>query len=172
MYKLKTNAGLSRLIGAGTPALLFENDRFHFEFLHQPVLLNATGDDTKAPYTQLGFTCYGSNPVKFYSRYGGLYLVDLGVTSGDTNLWTNVGFTQSSFVNDNCSNIGDNSTTAYINQSAFQNKTYAIPLGTGTGTVFNYEVSSEISTELEAETEYQYDVAGYYLINVVSAFNK
>jgi hypothetical protein len=38
MYKLRTNAGLRRLIGAGTPALLFENDRFHFEFLHQPVL--------------------------------------------------------------------------------------------------------------------------------------
>jgi hypothetical protein len=56
----------------------------------------------------------------YYSRYGGLYFVALGVTSGDRNLWTNVGFNQfregrleraerdsaTPFVNNDCSNIG------------------------------------------------------------------
>jgi hypothetical protein len=83
-----------------------------------------------------------------------------------------LGFGQTSFTDDDCSNIADFTTSAFINESSIQDKTYSYPvLLLPTGKIFNHFITSDISTSVDAVSNFQYDESGYYLINVISTFN-
>ena len=169
-----TGTSTEYVAGAPSPALVYENERFQFQFLHMPVLINADGDSSKAPYTEIGASSYSltSGEEDFFSRYSGIYLIDVSVQSGDFDFWSLLGFTQTSFVDEFCSDIDKFTTTAFINAGAYQNKNYSLPVHELKATdSFNYFVTSDDSTSVSAEANYQYDESGYYLISVISTFN-
>jgi len=163
----------SYMAGAPSPALSYQNDRFQFTYLHTPILLNASGASNTAPWTEIGASNYKTDTqIQFLSRYSGLYIIDMTVHSGQSNFWDVLGFSQTSFVDDNCSNIEDFTTTCYINEGSYVNKAFSLPVQPSiNNNQFNFFITSDVSTSVSALSDYQYDLSGYYLINVISSFN-
>jgi hypothetical protein len=94
------------------------------------------------------------------------------VHSGQSNFWEVIGFSQSSFVDDNCSNIEDFTTSCFINEGSYVNKNFSLPVQPSIfNNQFNFFITSDVSTSFSALSDYQYDLSGYYLINVISSFN-
>lgn len=171
------SSGVQKLwyvVGAPTPAMIYENERFKFEFFHTPVLLNADGDSSKAPFTVIGASNYGESE-SFLSKYSGIYLIDLVVVSGLDTFWNTLGFEQALFTDDDCSNLEDFSTQCFINSGAYENKAYSLPMrqtvAVGALAGFNFFISSDVSTSIDADSNLIYDESGYYLVNVISTFN-
>ena len=174
--QISTTANSLYMAGAPSPALIYQNERFQFTYLHTPLLMNANGVSADSPYTEIGASNYvisvDANYRNFFSRYSGLYLIDLSVQSGVSDFWQILGFTQTSFVDDNCSNLNNFTTNCFIGESDYQNKTYSFPSVSVPGAnAFNFFITSSNSTAVEAESNFQYDESGYYLINVISSFN-
>jgi len=163
----------SYMAGAPSPALSYQNDRFQFTYLHTPILLNADGKPDTSPWTEIGASNYkADNEVKFLSRYSGLYIIDMTVHSGQSNFWEVMGFSQPSFVDENCSNIEDFTTSCFINEGSYVNKNFSLPVQPSIiNNQFNFFITSDVSTSFSALSDYQYDLSGYYLINVISSFN-
>jgi hypothetical protein len=172
-YNYDTDLYGSYMAGAPSPALSYQNDRFQFTYLHTPILLNANGKPDTSPWTEIGASNYkADDEVRFLSRYSGLYIIDMTVHSGQFNFWEVMGFSQSSFVDDDCSNIEDFTTTCFINEGSYVNKNFSLPVQPSiVNDQFNFFITSDVSTSITALSDYQYDLSGYYLINVISSFN-